>query len=79
LINRIFGKECRSLSSPLCSFLPSPVTSSVSSENIISLRGSLNVSDQVSHPYTRGKIIILYVLIFAYLDGEVEDKRFYTE
>jgi hypothetical protein len=54
------------------SFLHSPVTSSFLGPNIplstlfsntLSLRSSLNVSDQVSHPYkTTGKIIILYIL-----------------
>jgi hypothetical protein len=33
--------------------------------NTLSLRSSLNVSNQVSHPYrTTGKIIVLYILIF---------------
>jgi len=56
----ILGEEYRSLSSSLCSFLYSPVTSSVLGPNILlntllsntrSLRSSLNVSDQLSHPY----------------------------
>ena len=58
----------RSFSSPLCSFLQCPVTSpflgphiflsTLVSETLI-LRVSLNVSDQVSHPYkTTGNIII---------------------
>ena len=56
----ILGKEYRSFSSLLCSFLHSPVTSSLLGPNILlntlfsntlSLRSSLNVSDQVSHPY----------------------------
>jgi len=53
--------ENRSLSSSLCSFPHSPVTSSLFGLNILlntlfsntlSLRSSLNVRDHVSHPYT---------------------------
>ena len=61
LITRtILGEEYRSLSSSLCSFLHSPVTSYLLGPNILlntllsntlSLRSSLNLSDQVSHPY----------------------------
>jgi phosphate starvation-inducible membrane PsiE len=63
----------RSLSSSLCNFLHSPLTSSLLGPNIflntlfsntLSLCSSLNVSDQVSHPYkTMGKIIVLYILM----------------
>jgi hypothetical protein len=66
----IFGKEYRSLSSS-CNFLHSPVTWSLFSPNILlntlfpnilSLHSSLNVGNQVSHPYnTTGKIIVLYI------------------
>ena len=62
-------------SSLLCNFLHLPVTPSLLALNILlntlfsntlSLRSSLNVSDQVSHPYkTTGKIIVLYILISA--------------
>jgi hypothetical protein len=54
----IFGK-CRSQSSSLRNLLHSPVTSSLLGPNILpstlfsdtlSLRSSLNVRDQVSHP-----------------------------
>ena len=64
----ILGKEYRSLSSSLCNFLQSPVTSSLLGRNTLlntlfsntlSLRSSFNVSDQLSHPYrTTGKIIV---------------------
>ena len=67
----ILGAEYRSLSSSLCCFLHSPVTSSLLGPNILfstlfsntlSLRSSLNVCDQASHPYkTTGKIIVLYM------------------
>ena len=62
------GKEYRSLSSSLCHFLQFPVTSSLLGpntllsnlfSNTLSLRSSLSVSDQVSHPYrTTGNIIV---------------------
>ena len=65
----MLGEEYRSLSSSICSLLHAPVTSSLLGPNILlntlfsntlSLRSSLNVSDQVSHPYkTTGKIIFL--------------------
>ena len=62
----ILGEQYRSLSSSLCSFLNSPVTSSLLGPNILfsslfsntlSLCFSLNVRDQLLHPYTTtGKI-----------------------
>ena len=69
----ILGEEFRSLSSSLCSFLHSLVTSSLLGQNIplntlflntLNLRSFLNLSDQVSHPYkTTGKIIVLSFLL----------------
>ena len=56
ITRKIFGEEYKSLSSSMCSFLHSPVTSPLLCPNILlstlfsntlSLRSSLNVSDQV--------------------------------
>jgi hypothetical protein len=56
----IFSKEYKLWSFTLCTFLQSPVTSSLFGPNILntlSLCSSLNVRDQVSHPYrTKGKL-----------------------
>ena len=77
LITRIiFGEVYWSVSSSLCSFLYSSITSSLLGPNILvstlfsdtlSLHSSLNINDQVSHPYdTTGKITALYIWIFSY-------------
>jgi hypothetical protein len=48
--------------------------------NILSLYSSLNVRDQVSHPYrTADKIIFLYILIYTFFDSRREDRRYWTE
>ena len=85
----ILGEEYKSFSSSLCNLLHSPVTSSLLGPNILlntmfsntlSFLSSRNVSDQVSHPYkTTGKIIVLNILIFKFLDTNLEDKIFCTE
>jgi len=89
ITRKILGEEYKSLSSTLCSFLHSLVASSFLGPNILlstlfsntlSLHISLNVSDQVSHPYkTTGKIIVLYILSFILWDSKLEDKRFCAE
>ena len=85
----IMGEQYRLLSSSFCSFLHSSVTSSLLGPNILlntlfsktlSLRSSLILSDQVSHPFkTTDKILVLYNLIFKFLDNKLEDKIFCTE
>jgi hypothetical protein len=48
--------------------------------NTFSLCSSLNVRDQISHPYkTTGRIIVLYILTFTFLDSRREDKRLWPE
>jgi hypothetical protein len=67
----------------------SPVTSSSFCPNIFlgtlfsnthSLYYSLNVRDQVPHPYrTTGKITVLYILIFKLFDSRREDRRLWMQ
>jgi len=77
------GEEYISVSPPLGSFFHSPGTSTLLVPNNLStlfsntlfLRSFLNVSDQVSHPYkTTDKIIVLYILIFVFLDQTEKQK-----
>jgi hypothetical protein len=85
----ILGEEYKSRSSSLCNFLHSPVTSYLFGPNILlstllsktlSLCTSLNVRDQVSHPYRNtGKIIIWNILIFMLFDSRREDGSFWSE
>ena len=43
--------------------------------NTLSLYSSFNVRDHVSQPYSRtGNFIVLYILIFKFLERSLEDK-----
>jgi hypothetical protein len=85
----ILGKEYKLWHSSLCSFLHYLITLSLFGPNILlnflfsntfSLCSSLNVRDQVSHPYrTTDKITVLHIPIFIYLDSRREARRFWTE
>jgi hypothetical protein len=65
--------------SPLTPLGPNNLLNTLFS-NSLTLRSSLIVSDQVSNPYkTTGKFTVLYILIFKFLDSNLEDKKFRTE
>jgi hypothetical protein len=74
----ISGEDYKICSSSLCNLLQPPVASTLLGPNILrstlfsntlNLCYSPNVRDQVSHPYkTTGKITILYILMFTYLN-----------
>jgi hypothetical protein len=82
----ILGEEYKSHSDSLCGFLHPPITPSLFGPNILlsilfsntlSLCSSLNVRDQVSHPYgITGKIIVLYIQMFKFLESRREFRRF---
>ena len=88
VVNRtIFGEQYRSLSSSLCIFLHSPVTSSpldpsIPLNTLFSNTLSLRSSSQCERPSftpiqnNRTKLIVLYVLIFIILDSKLEYKNF---
>ena len=89
ITHTILGEEYKPYSSSLCHLLHSPVTSSLLGPNVLfntlfsntlSFLSSRNVNDQILHPYkTTGKIIVLCILFFKFLDSNLEDNRFCTE
>jgi hypothetical protein len=86
IIRIILGKEYKLCSSSLCSFPHLPVTASLFGPNILfsnlfsntlSLCSSLNVRDDVSHPYkTTGKIIVVNILTFTFFYSRQKDRKF---
>jgi phosphate starvation-inducible membrane PsiE len=44
-------------------------------KNTLTLCPSLDVRDEVSHPYKTGKTLVLHILIFMFLDSSQEDKK----
>jgi hypothetical protein len=65
-----------------CHFLPlrSNILLSTLFSSTPNLCSSLGVTNQVSQPYKKiGKIMVLNILIFKFLDRRCEDKRLRTE
>jgi hypothetical protein len=52
-----------------CYFLLGPNIFLILFLNAVSLCSSVDVKDQVSHPYKTGKSIVSYVFIFTFLDS----------
>ena len=85
LITRIiFGEEYRSLSPSFCCLLQFPITSSLLGPNIflstlfsnnLSLHSSLIVRRFLTPVQKAGKIIVLYIFVFIFLDSKMGDKK----
>jgi hypothetical protein len=62
--------------SPFRCYLGSSIFLSTLFLKTFSLRPVLNFTDHVSHPHkTKGKISVLYILVFILLDGKREYKK----
>jgi hypothetical protein len=65
-----------SLPSVASSFFGSNILLNTLFPNTLSLCSSLKIRDQISHPYrTTGKIILLCILLFMFLDSRREGKN----
>jgi hypothetical protein len=61
-----------------CYFIPfwSNVLLRIVFSNTLNLCSSLNARNQISHPYkTTGRIMILYILTFTFVNSRQEDRR----
>ena len=66
--------------SPFSSLLGPNIRLRILFSNTPRLDSSLNVRDHVSEPYSKtGNIIVLYILIFKFLERSLEDKSVWTE
>jgi hypothetical protein len=89
ITQKVLGEVYRSINYSLFSFVHNLVITSLLGPSILlgtlfsytlNLPSSLSVSNQVPHTYkTTDRIIVLYILIFKFLDSKLEDKRFYAE
>jgi hypothetical protein len=87
LITRIFGEQYGSVSSSFCSYLHSPVTSSLLDPNIyfstlfsntLSICAALNMTDQVSHPTLKFYTRVLSIWDSKRLLAHVDISRLHT-
>jgi hypothetical protein len=63
-----------------CHFICPNILLSTVFSNTLRLYSSLNIRDQISHPYrTASKMIVLYIPIFTFLDSRREANTFWTE
>ena len=65
-------------------FLPPPLSSTYSSEHLVTVHTLPVFLFQGERPsftrvVTTGEIIVLYLLVFIFLDSKWEDKRLWTE